>query len=50
MQQHRKSALLFLAPFLTVFAAFIALTAVAASGCDSWYYKTMKKFGVVLPR
>ena len=29
-----------------VFAAFIALTAVAASGCDSWYYKTMKKFGV----
>jgi len=29
-----------------VFIAFIALTAVAASSCDSWYYKTMKKFGM----
>ena len=28
------------------FAAFIVLTAVAASSCDSWYYKTMKKFGM----
>jgi len=28
------------------FAAFIALTAVATSNCDAWYYKTMKKFGV----
>jgi len=28
------------------FAAFIALTAVAAWSCDSWYYKTMKKFGM----
>jgi chromosome segregation ATPase len=27
-------------------AVLITLTAVAASGCDSWYYKTMKKFGV----
>ena len=27
-------------------AAFIVLTAVAASSCDSWYYKTMKKFGM----
>ena len=27
-------------------AVFIALTAVAASSCDSWYYKTMKKFGM----
>ena len=27
-------------------AAFIALTAVATSNCDAWYYKTMKKFGV----
>ena len=29
-----------------VAAAFIALTALAASSCDSWYYKTMKKFGM----
>lgn len=28
------------------FAAFIVLIAVAASSCDSWYYKTMKKFGM----
>ena len=27
-------------------AVFIALAAVAASSCDAWYYKTMKKFGV----
>jgi hypothetical protein len=26
--------------------AVIAVTGVAASGCDSWYYKTMKKFGM----
>jgi hypothetical protein len=24
----------------------IALTAIAASSCDAWYYKTMKKFGM----
>lgn len=29
-----------------VAAAFIALAALAASSCDSWYYKTMKKFGM----
>jgi len=28
------------------FAAFIVLTALAAASCDSWYYKTMKKFGM----
>ncbi|MEP7306804.1 MAG: DUF2959 domain-containing protein [Acidobacteriota bacterium] len=28
------------------FAAVIVLTALAASSCDSWYYKTMKKFGM----
>jgi ElaB/YqjD/DUF883 family membrane-anchored ribosome-binding protein len=28
------------------FAAFLALAAVAVSSCDSWYYKTMKKFGM----
>ena len=27
-------------------SAVIAVTGVAASGCDSWYYKTMKKFGM----
>ena len=27
-------------------ALFIALAALAVSGCDSWYYTTMKKFGV----
>jgi chromosome segregation ATPase len=27
-------------------AIFIVLAAVAGSSCDSWYYKTMKKFGV----
>ena len=27
-------------------AAFIALAALAASSCDAWYYKTMKKFGM----
>jgi hypothetical protein len=26
-------------------AVFIALAAVTTSSCDSWYYKTMKKFG-----
>ena len=29
-----------------VIAAFIALSAIATSGCDSWYYGTMKKFGM----
>ena len=33
-----------LSPFALV--AIIALAAVAASSCDSWYYKTMKKFGM----
>jgi hypothetical protein len=28
------------------FAALLALIAVAGSSCDSWYYKTMKKFGM----
>ena len=27
-------------------AAFIAVTAIATSSCDSWYYGTMKKFGM----
>jgi len=27
------------------FATFIAITVVATSSCDAWYYKTMKKFG-----
>ena len=27
-------------------AVFIALAAFATSSCDSWYYKTMKKFGM----
>ena len=27
-------------------AALIAIIAVASSGCDSWYYGTMKKFGM----
>ena len=27
-------------------AAFIAISAVATSSCDSWYYGTMKKFGM----
>jgi hypothetical protein len=27
-------------------AAFIALAALAAPVCDSWYHKTMKKFGM----
>jgi SMC interacting uncharacterized protein involved in chromosome segregation len=27
-------------------AAFIAITAIATSSCDSWYYGTMKKFGM----
>ncbi len=33
-------------PFPLAFVAAIALAAVAATGCDSWYYKTMKKFGM----
>ena len=27
-------------------AAFIAISAIATSSCDSWYYGTMKKFGM----
>ena len=27
-------------------AAFIAISALATSSCDSWYYGTMKKFGM----
>ena len=27
-------------------AAFIAITVIATSSCDSWYYGTMKKFGM----